>query len=103
MKKLSSRPVRLSSFQVYCVSNDDSYKSNSLTGELVTKSDVHYCAEKEAIDFVAHYLENCDECPYTYLLYKVSKELKNDGITPKSIKLVSVIYGDNDTKQVVID
>ena len=103
MKKLnSSRPVRLSTFQIYCVDIDDKFDKNSLTGEFVKKSDVHYCAEKDAIDMVAHFLENCDECPYRYLLYKTSKELGEDGL-PKSATLISTIYGDSNTKQVVID
>ena len=103
MKKSNiSRPVRLATFQIFVVAMDDKFKKNSLTGELVKKSDVHYCAEKDAIDMVAHYLENCDECPYRYLLYKTSKELGEDGL-PKSVTLISTIYGDSDTKQVVID
>ena len=106
MKKSNiSRPVRLATFQVRIVSNDDYSRTlaeTTLLGEFMTKSDVHYCAEKEAIDIVAHYLENCDECDYTYLLYKVSKELDEDE-NPKSFTLVSAIYGDSDTKQVVID
>ena len=101
-KSNSPRPVRLSTFQIFVVANDDQYEINALSGEFVKKSDVHYCAEKDAIDMVVHYLENCDECPYTYLLYKTSKELGEDGL-PKSVTLVSTIYGDSDTKQVVID
>ena len=101
-KSNNSRPVRLSTFQIYCVDIDDKFDKNSLTGEFVKKSDVHYCAEKDAIDFVAHFLENCDECPYRYLLYKTSKELGEDGL-PKSVTLISTIYGDSETKQVVID
>lgn len=102
MAKSSPRPVRLSTFQIYVVACDDQYEINALSGEFVKKSDVHYCAEKDAIDMVAHYLENCDECPYRYLLYKTSKEL-DENQNPKSITLVSSIYGDSDTKQVVID
>ena len=101
-KSNNSRPVRLSTFQIYCADIDDKFDKNSLTGEFVKKSDVHYCAEKDAIDMVAHFLENCDECPYKYLLYKTSKELDENGL-PKRVTLVSTIYGDSDTKQVVID
>ena len=101
-KSNSPRPVRLSTFQIYCVAIDDKFKKNSLTGEFVKKSDVHYCAEKDAIDYVVHYLENCYECPFRYLLYKTSKELGEDG-NPKSVTLISTIYGDSETKQVVID
>lgn len=98
----SSRPVRLNSFQIYVISNDDQYETNSLSGEFVKKSDVHYCAEKDAIDMVNEYLTSCDECPYTYLLYKTSKEVDENG-NPKNVALVSKIYGDSNTKQVVID
>jgi hypothetical protein len=101
-KSNSTRPVRLSTFQIYVIANDDEFKRNALSGEFVKKSDVHYCAEKDAIDMVNHYLENCDECPYTYLLYKTSKELNKNEL-PKHVTLVSAIYGDSDTKQVVID
>ena len=63
MKKSNSpRPVRLATFQIFIVANDDVYETNTLSGEFVKKSDVHYCAEKDAIDYVMHYLENCDEC-----------------------------------------
>ena len=98
----TSRPVRLSTFQIRYVANDESYEIDALSGEFVKKSDVHYCAEKDAIDLVAHYLINTDECPFIYLLYKTSKELDENG-NPKSVTLVSTIYGDSDTKQVVID
>lgn len=101
-KSNSTRPVRLSTFQIFVIANDDQYEINTLSGEFVKKSDVHYCAEKDAIDYVMHYLENCDECPYRYLLYKTSKELGEDGL-PKSVTLVSSIYGDSNTMQVVID
>ena len=102
MAKSSSRPVRLASFQIFVLALEDQYEINALSGEFVTKSDVHYCAEKDAIDMVAHYLENCDECPFRYLLYKCSKEVDENEV-PKSVTLVSAIYGDSDTKQVVID
>ena len=63
-KSNSPRPVRLATFQIFVVANDDVYETNTLSGEFVKKSDVHYCAEKDAIDYVMHYLENCDECPF---------------------------------------
>ena len=101
-KSNSMRPVRLATFQIFVIADDDVYETNALSGEFVKKSDVHYCAEKDAIDMVAHFLENCDECPYKYLLYKTSKELDENGL-PKRVTLASTIYGDSDTKQVVID
>ena len=96
------RPVRLSTFQIRFVAADEAYDVNALSGEFMKKSDVHYCAEKDAIDMVAHYLKHADECPFKYLLYKTSKELNKKG-EPKHVRLVSTIYGDSDTKQVVID
>lgn len=100
--KTSSRPVRLNSFQIRVIAYGDQYETDALSGEFINKSDVHYCAEKDAIDMVAEYLASCDECPYQYLLYKTSKELDEEG-NPKSVILVSTIYGDTNTKQVVID
>ena len=104
MKTNNSRPVRLSTFVLYCVANDEKIENEqfSLTGEFVTKSDVHYCAEKDAIDMVNGQFRDMDMCEYIYLLYKVSKERDEEG-NPKSVTLVSRIYGDEDTKQVVID
>ena len=104
MKTNISRPVRMSTFVIYCVANDEKLvnESTTLVGEYVTKSDVHYCAEKEAIDMVNGQFRDMDMCEYIYLLYKVSKEKNEDG-SPKSVTLVSRIYGDDDTKQVVID
>lgn len=106
MKKSNSmRPVRLSTFQIRVIVNEDYSRTlaeTTLLGEFVTKSDVHYCAEKDGIDMVAHLLENCGNCEYTYLLYKVSKE-RDENDEPKSFTFVSAIYGDNNTMQVVID
>lgn len=102
MTKSNSRPVRLSTFQIYAVACDDKYEINALSGEFVKKSDVHYCAEKDAIDMVVYYLETCYECPYKYLLYKTSKEL-DENQNPKSVTLISTIYGDSETLQVVIE
>lgn len=102
MKKSVSRPVRLSTFAIYVIANEEEYQTNALSGEFMTKSDVHYCAEKAAIDQVAELLESMDMCEYTYLLYKISKATDEEG-EPKSVTLVSRIYADEDTKQVVID
>ena len=97
-----SRPVRLCTFAIYVIANDEVYHVNALSGDFVKKSDVHYCAEKDAIDMVNHYLEAMDMCEFTYLLYKVSKEKNADG-QPKEVNLVSRIFADDETRQVVID
>lgn len=102
MSKNVSRPVRLSTFAIYVIANDEQFHVNALSGEFVKKSDVHYCAEKDAIDLVNHYLEAMGMCEYTYLLYKISKEKNEDG-QPKEVTLVSRIYADEETEQVVID
>lgn len=97
-----NRPVRLSTFAIYCIANEENFEVNSLSGEFVKKSDVHYCAEKDAIDLVNHYLEAMGMCEYTYLLYKISKEMDENG-EPKSVTLISRIFADESTEQVVID
>lgn len=97
-----NRPVRLSTFAIYCIANEENFEVNSLSGEFVKKSDVHYCAEKDAIDLVNHYLEAMGMCEYTYLLYKISKEMDENG-EPKSVTLISRIFADENTEQVVID
>lgn len=102
MSKNVSRPVRLSTFAIYVIANDEQYQEDALSGEFVKKSDVHYCAEKDAIDMVNHFIEQMGMCEYTYLLYKVSKEKDEEG-QPKKVTLVSRIYADEETEQVVID
>lgn len=102
MSKNVSRPVRLATFAIYCVANDEVFNANELSGDFVKKSDVHYCAEKDAIDLVNHYLEAMGMCEFTYLLYKISKEKNEDG-SPKEVTLMSKIYADEATEQVVID
>lgn len=105
MKKSSSRPVRLATFVVTCILSDELEAldaSVALTGEFVYKSDVHYCAEKEAIDIVAHRIEAGVGNEYTYLIYKVAKERDENDI-PKAAVLVSMVYADENTNQVVID
>ena len=105
MKKSSSRPVRLSTFQVRCIATEDLASTNVslyLAGEYLTKSDVHYCAEKEAIDIIANRIEAGIGYEFTYLIYKVSKE-RNEADEPKEFTLVSKVYSDEDTQQIVID
>ena len=105
MTKSSSRPVRLASFQVRVIATEDLASVNAITslvGEYMCKSDVHYCAEKEAIDVVNNRIEAGIGYEFTYLIYKVSKEL-NENEEPKEFTLVSKVYADQNTDQVVID
>ena len=104
-KSISSRPVRLATFQVRVMLSEELVDVNvneSLVGEFVTKSDVHYCAEKEAIDIVANRIEAGIGYEFTYLIYKVSKE-RDENDNPKKFTFVSKIYADENTDQVVID
>lgn len=105
MSKNSSRPVRLASFQVRVIATEDLASVNeitSLAGEFMYKSDVHYCAEKEAIDVVNNRIEAGIGYEFIYLIYKVSKE-RDENDEPKEFTLVSKVYADQNTDQVVID
>lgn len=105
MAKSSSRPVRLSTFQVRAILSEELASVNvnlHLAGEFGFKSDVHYCAEKEAIDIVTNRIEAGIGYEFTYLIYKVSKE-RNENDEPKEFTLVSKVYADQNTDQVVID
>ena len=104
-KSNSTRPVRLSTFQVRVMLSEELMDVNVneiLAGEFMTKSDVHYCAEKDAIDTVANRIEAGIGYEYTYLIYKVSKECDENG-EPKKFTFVSKIYADENIDQVVID
>ena len=120
MKESSVRPVRLKSWVVYqCGVNDEVCEQNL---KFVYKSDVHYCAEKVAIDLVSHYLTTTNECEFKYVLCKINKNtklgekpkksvidkiLENNTTNVNEVKfegdIISTIYLDNETKQVVID
>ena len=95
-KAFTSRPVRKCTFEV-C---ERDYKDN-----VVAKSDVHYCAEKTAIDALAEIRATADPstwAEYGYLICKVSKELGEDG-KPISSIIVSTLTIDQTTGQIVID
>ena len=93
----STRPVRMSRFEVHEYDIDDEPNLHTIPSDApIFKSDVHYCTEKFAIDYIAHNGEN--NVPFTKLaLYKKPKTDDLDAI------LVSIIYWDENTKQVVID
>lgn len=92
-KSFTSRPVRKCTFEVAC------------NGDFVTKSDVHYCAEKAAIDALMEIratVESDHWNEYGYSIHKVSKETNEDG-TPVSSIEISQLYIDKTTGQIVIE
>ena len=94
-KAFASRPVRKSYFEVRVC---DTLGDISLESEFVTKSDVHYCAEKAAIDAVASLREQFGSTEHVYLIFKVSK---SEEFPTRS--LISQVYLDETTNQIVID
>ena len=92
-KAFTSRPVRKCTFEVAC------------NGDFVTKSDVHYCAEKAAIDALMEIratVESDHWNEYGYSIHKVSKETNEDGMPVSSIE-ISQLYIDKTTGQIVIE
>lgn len=89
-----SRPVRLSTFTLTVVDSRDS-KSE---GQFITKSDVHYVAEKAGIDLLVESLKaNEANNSSVYRIYKTQKADPNKSL------LVSQLYVDWETRQIVID
>lgn len=100
-KAFSARPMRKSSFEVrVCDTMDDVANG----GEFVSSSDVHYCAEKVAIDAIAALRdsETPSNLKKVYLINKISKE-RDENDEPKSRVLVSMVYLDEETMRTVID
>ena len=95
-KAFSSRPVRKSYFEVRVV---DKMQDVVLEGEFVSKSDVHYCAEKTAIDCLASLREQFNYDEHVYYLFKVAKT----DVQAASRRLISTLYLDEETNQIVID
>ena len=83
---MTSRPVRLAKFQA------------EIGSEIISKSDVHYCAEKAAIDYVTD-LRNTGS--YENQIIEIWKRYKdeNQGIDV----MLSRVYIDASTSQIVID
>lgn len=102
-KAFSSRPVRKTSFEVrVCQKMADV----TLGGEYMDKSDVHYCAEKMAIDALVNLraeADNDDDKKKVYLINKISKEVNEETGEPKERILVSKLYLDLETNQIIID
>lgn len=86
-KVFSSRPVRLARFEA------------QLGAEVISKTDVHYCAEKAAIDYVAD-LRNSGT--YTDQVIEIWKVYKDEKWAEKNVCL-SKVYIDVTTGQIVID
>lgn len=86
-KVFSGRPIRLARFEA------------KLCDEVISKTDVHYCAEKAAIDYVAE-LRNNDK--YTDQVIEIWKVYKDEQWAEKNICL-SKVYVDPITSQIVID
>lgn len=95
-----SRPVRLNTF-VVLVCQDKAYAYAAI-GEEMFKSDVHYCAEKAAIDVLAEDLKVGQANNYVYAIVKRSKSVNEAG-EPETEKVVSLLYIDAETQQIVID
>lgn len=97
-KRSSSRPIRLWTFILTVIDADEPIiAGEDIQGEFCVKSDVHYCAENAAIKALADRIAN-DEQPtaHKYLLYKENKQTGED-------QLISKIYVDVETLQIVID
>lgn len=92
-KAFTSRPVRKCTFEAIC------------NGNYVTKSDVHYCAEKAAIDALMEIRSTVDPSnwgDYKYSIHKVSKETNEEGLPVSTIE-ISQLYIDQTTCQIVIE
>ena len=101
-KAFTSRPIRKSTFEErVCQKMADV----TLGGEYVDKSDVHYCAEKIAINCLTELRaegNNDEDKSKVYLINKVSKETDENG-EPKESILISKLYLDLETNQIIID
>lgn len=86
-KVFSGRPVRLARFEA------------QLGTEVISKTDVHYCAEKAAIDYVADLRNNGE---YTDQVIEIWKVYKDEQWAEKNVCL-SKVYVDATTGQIVID
>ena len=83
-KALTSRPIRAFYFEV------------RVNNEFVAKSDVHYCAEKVAIDALIELrADEASEIP-EYTVYKVMKDDTSNATLVEKLRL-------NDDKQIVIE
>lgn len=93
------RPVRLTTFvvQVFALDGEEKPNKETMIGDFVTKSDVHYCAEKSAIDALNENFKNQVTQEFGYCIYAVSKS------DPKKWTLVETVYPSVETNQIVIE
>lgn len=90
-----SRPVRMSTFVVrVCL---DKTKAIIGEGEQMFKSDVHYCAEKAAIDVLAEDIKCGQKNEYVYAICKRSKANEEEET------VVELLWTDPETNQIVIE
>ena len=89
-----SRPVRLSTFTLTVAET----KGTEDYGTFLSKSDVHYCTEKNAIDILTDSIKTEEN---TTWFYKVWKTNKADSKTQP--QLVEQLWIDQETKQIVIE
>lgn len=90
-----SRPVRMSTFVVRVCLN----KTQAIIGEgeQMFKSDVHYCAEKAAIDVLAEDIKCGQKNEYIYAICKRSKADEENEV------VVELLWTDLETNQIVIE
>lgn len=86
-----SRPVRMSTFIVR-VSED-----REGDGAQLIKSDVHYCAEKAAIDVITEDIKCGTKNNYIYTIWKQSKSDESNAF------IVERLWIDPETSQIVIE
>ena len=84
-KVLTARPVRLARFHA------------ELNGEIISKTDVHYCAEKAAIDYLVDLRNNGNYAGQIIEIWKRRKDEAGNDV------LLSTVYVDETTNQIVID
>lgn len=89
-----SRPVRLSTFTLTVAEK----KGTEEYGEFISKSDVHYCTEKAAIDILTEDIKNGTPNEYIYKVWKTNKA--DEKVEPK---LVEELWIDKETNQIVIE
>lgn len=90
-----SRPVRMSTFVVrVCLSKTAAIIGE---GEQMFKSDVHYCAEKAAIDVLAEDIKCGQKNEYVYAICKRSKANEENEV------VVELLWTDQETNQIVIE
>lgn len=92
-----SRPVRMSTFIVQvCQTKAEAIAG---VGEQMSKSDVHYCAEKAAIDVLAEDIKCGQRNEYFYAIIKRGKA-DTEGVNDI---LVETLWIDQETNQIVIE